>query len=90
MGPYKKPLHPKQRKHPPTGYMPQAWAASIEEMDEDTNNKEIDREDEESYQESYQKSQSDNISSLTAHTAKLTEGQWEVWLDKMKQLGINI
>ena len=40
-------------------------------------------------QENYQESQTDDVPSLAARTAKLNEGQRETWLKEMRQLGIN-
>ena len=87
--PYKKTPCPKLGRCLLIGYTSQAWAASFEEMDKDTNNKETEGEDKKSYQKSYQKNQSNDVPSLAIHITKLTEGQQEVWLDEMKQLGIN-
>ena len=86
-------------KQPPRGYIPQACTASIEEMNEDANDEEIEANDDQgSYsegyqdnydQESYQECQMDDIPSLAVCTAKLNEGQRETWLKEMRQLGIN-
>ena len=86
-------------KRPPRGYIPQARAASIEEMNEDANDEEMEEnEDQGSYSEgyqdsydheSYQESQMDDVPSLAARTAKLNEGQRETWFKEMKQLSIN-
>ena len=79
----------------PQNYISQAHAASIKEMDEDANDKEMEEDnDQDSYQDnydhkSYQESQSDDVSSLAVHTAKLNEGQRETWLKEIRQLGIN-
>ena len=72
---------------------------SIEEMNEDANNKEMEENDDqgsylEGYQEnydheSYQESQMDDVPSLAVRTAKLNEGQRETWLKEMRQLSIN-
>jgi hypothetical protein len=77
-------LHKKafaQYRQPPQGYIPQARAASIEEVEEYEDDE---GDEEESYEE-----RSDDLPSLAAQTAKLNEGQREVWLDEMRQLGIN-
>ena len=68
-------------------------------MNKDANNKEMEKNDnqgsysegyQDSYdQESYQESQMDDIPSLTVRTAKLNKGQREIWLEEMRQLGIN-
>ena len=96
---YKKPTQQRFIKQPPQGYIPQAHATSIKEMNKDANDKEMEENNNydsysESYQdnydrESYQESQIDNIPSLTTYTAKLNKGQRETWLEEMRQLGIN-
>jgi hypothetical protein len=96
---YKKPTQQRFIKRAPQGYIPQARAASIEEINEDANDEEMEMNDDQgsysegyqdSYdQESYQESQMDDVPSLAAHTAKLNEGQRETWLEEMRQLGIN-
>ena len=96
---YKKPTQQRFMKRPPRGYLSQAYAASIEEMNEDANDEEMEENDDqgsysEGYQdnydhESYQESQMDDVPSLAAHIAKLNKGQRETWLEEMRQLGIN-
>ena len=86
-------------KRPSRGYIPQVCAASIEEINENANNEEMEENDDqgsysEGYQdnydhESYQESPMDDVPSLAAHTAKLNEGQRETWLEEMRQLSIN-
>ena len=78
-GPHKKAFP--QYRQSPQGYIPQARAASIEEVEEYEDDE---GDEEESYEE-----RSDDLPSLAARTAKLNEGQREVWLDEMRQLGIN-
>ena len=56
------------------GYQPRARTASIEEMDS---------EDEEEEQGE------DDIPSLAAHTARLSENQREDWLKEMDNMGIH-
>ena len=96
---YKRPTQQKFIKRPPWGYLPQACAASIEEMNKDANDEEMEENSNqgsysEGYQDnydhgSYRESQMDNVPSLAAHTAKLNEGQRETWLEEMRQLSIN-
>ena len=98
---YKKPTQQRFIKQPPRGYILQACAASIEEMNKDANNKKMEdnkkmeeNNDQDSYLEDYQdnydqESQMDDIPSFAAYTAKLNEGQRETWLKEIRQLSIN-
>jgi hypothetical protein len=81
-GQYKRPFRPTRSM--PMGYVPQARTASIEEIEEEEEEEDDEEEDEEIYEE-----EMDSVPSLAAGTAKLNEGQREVWLDEMRQLGIN-
>ena len=96
---YKRPTQQRFMKQPPWGYIPQAHIASIEEINEDANDEEMEENDDqgsysEGYQdnydhESYQENPMDDVSSLAACTAKLNKGQRETWLEEIGQLGIN-